>query len=105
MHLIPCKRLNLIIQLKATERYVFELLVIMRNEFIQRTFAFGRVTIYTEEICKSVSFVNFVMKYFAEYASNIFFLFKIINFHAFNLETELILLQKYAEYIKNSNFE
>ena len=94
MHLIPCKRLNLIIQLKATERYVFELLVIMRNEFIQRTFAFGRVTIYTEEICKSVSFVNFVMKYFAEYASNIFFLFKIINFHAFNFGNRINIVAK-----------
>ena len=29
MHLMPCKRLNLIIQLKTTERYVFVVLVIM----------------------------------------------------------------------------
>ena len=51
---MPCKRLNLIMQLNAIERYVFEVLVITTNEFIQRTFAFGRVTIYTEESCKSV---------------------------------------------------
>ena len=76
MHLMPCKRLNLIIQLNAIERYVFKVLVIMTNEFIQRTFAFGRVIIYTEEICKSVPFVNFVIKYFAEYASNILFCLK-----------------------------
>ena len=52
---------------------MFEVFVIMTNEFIQRTFAFRRFTIYTEEICKSVPFVNFVIKYFAEYASNILF--------------------------------